>query len=189
MYSYTTFAYAMLAFGFFPTVLTIPVKSDSSPHPLVKRAANCDARLGGLRLEDCRLAFNQIPHSQTPIQFQPGNPAPLAGLPYIWSVGECTIAADLIDPAGAEYITMLDIAFGAREIMNDCVSPSRIGGTYLAGSYDNFRVIIYQFDYADEENVEQGPDPTGKCSVKGGVNTDVATCVLEQASIFGFTGP
>jgi hypothetical protein len=94
-------------------------------------------------------------------------------------VGECTIAADLVNVQNPEYITFLDIAHAAQEVIYGCVRPSRYGGSYVTGAYNNFKVTIYQFDYADEETVQVGPDPTGKCSVKGEVQ-DVETCVLAQ---------
>ena len=187
MHTYAKFVYAMLAFGTFQATFSKPVSSENS-HSLIKRAAQCDPRLGGLSVYDCRASARQIPHTETPIQFQPDNPNRLVGLPFIWSVGECTIAADLINIQDPEYITFLDIAHAAHEVIHGCVRPSRYGGSYVTGAFNNFRVTLYQFDYADEETHQVGPDPTGTCAVKGEVQ-DVETCVLAQAALSGFSGP
>lgn len=112
MYAYTTFAYAMMAIGSLLTALSIPIGSDSL-QPLDKRVssnATCNPRLGGLKLSDRRSAWSQISQTDTLIQYQAGNPDYLFGLPYIWSVGECTITADLIDIHQPEVLARANIS-------------------------------------------------------------------------------
>ena len=59
---------------------------------------------------------------------------------------------------------------------------------HLTGNYENFKIVLYQYDYADEEPFEEGPDPLGLCSKKGEV-VEVSTCMLDQAAQYGFSGP
>ena len=186
MYLNLNLAIGILAFPLFQATIALPVETNE-PRSLFKRAAVCEPRNGGLTIADCQRAYRDIPHDDTDNYI---NPNDLSGLPYIWSRGECTIAGDLINPASAEFVSFLDIASAAREIMWDCVSPLRQGGYDIVGWNSNFKVTIYQFDYEDESD-EVGPDPTGKCAIKGSnkVRGDIETCVLNQAAISGYTGP
>lgn len=97
--------------------------------------------------------------------------------------------AGLIDEHLGDSVSYLDIAFGALSIIQQCVSPARIGGTAAEGVEENFRVMIYQFDYGDEDTVKVGPDSRGVCAEKQPQTEDVRSCVLEQGQLSHFDSP
>ena len=67
--------------------------------------------------------------------------------------------------------------------------PARSGGTAAVGNAALFRVIIYQFDYSDDDTVKVGPDPTGVCAIKKAETEDLFKCVTQQAFANHFVGP
>ena len=165
---------------------------NKDPASLEKRNVYCDPRLGACRLADCNAAVAQIPTEAGDRHFE-AEPLGRAneGLPYVWSVGECTVVGSLINPANEEFVSFLDVKLGAYNIIDQCVAPSRIGGTEAVGRFHNFRVMIYQFDYGDYEvdEVNVGPDSHGVCTKKVPQKQDPDDCVLHQGSLNHFVSP